>query len=132
VNLLMLDTDVSSYIIRRRPPQWAERFARHAEHLCVSAMTAAKWRFGGEKSGRPDLVSLIEANLSRLSILDWGDSPTFHYARIRAELERLRTPIGNMDLLIAAHAVAERAVLITNNVKHFGAVRGLAVEQWIT
>jgi tRNA(fMet)-specific endonuclease VapC len=132
VNLLMLDTDISSYVIRRRPPGVAEHFARHAEQLCVSAMTAAELRFGAAKAGRPELTSLIEAYLSRLTILDWGDPATFHYARIRTELERLGTPIGNMDLLIACHAVAERATLVTNNVKHFSAVRGLKVEQWKT
>jgi tRNA(fMet)-specific endonuclease VapC len=130
VILLMLDTDISSYVIRRRPPQIAERFARHAEQLCVSVMTVAELRFGAAKAARPELASLVEAYLARLTILDWGDSATFHYARIRTELERLGTPIGNMDLLIACHAVAEQAVLVTNNVKHFGAVPGLRVEQW--
>lgn len=130
MNLLMLDTDISSYVIGRRPPQISERFARHAEQLCVSVMTAAELRFGAEKAGRPELATLIEAYLARLTILDWGDSATFHYARIRTELERLGTPIGNMDLLIACHAVAEQATLVTNNVKHFSAVPGLRVEQW--
>jgi tRNA(fMet)-specific endonuclease VapC len=130
VNLLMLDTDISSYVIRRRPSQMAERFARHAEQLCVSVMTAAELRFGAVKAARPELASLIEAYLARLTVLDWGDSATFHYARIRTELERLGTPIGNMDLLIACHAVAEQATLVTNNVKHFSAVTGLRVEQW--
>ena len=130
MNLLMLDTDISSYVIRRRPPSIAERFARHAEQLCVSVMTAAELRFGAAKAGRPELASLIEAYLARLTILEWGDSVTFHYARIRTELERLGTPIGNMDLLIACHAVAEQATLVTNNVKHFSAVPGLKIEQW--
>jgi tRNA(fMet)-specific endonuclease VapC len=130
VNLLMLDTDISSYVIRRRPPQIAERFARHAGQLCVSVMTAAELRFGAARAGRSELVSLIEAYLARLTILDWREPATFHYARIRTELERSGTPIGNMDLLIACHAVAEQATLVTNNVKHFGAVPGLRVEQW--
>jgi tRNA(fMet)-specific endonuclease VapC len=130
VNLLMLDTDISSYIIRRRPPQIAERFSLHAEQLCVSVMTAAELRFGAVKAARPELASLIEAFLARLSVLDWADSASFHYARIRTELERSGTPIGNMDLLIACHAVAEQATLVTNNVRHFRAVPGLRVEQW--
>jgi tRNA(fMet)-specific endonuclease VapC len=130
--LLMLDTDISSYVIRRRPASIAERFQLHAEQLCVSVMTAAELRFGAVKAARAELANLVEAYLARVTILDWADSATFHYARIRTELESLGTPIGNMDLLIASHAVAEQATLVTNNMKHFGAVPGLKVEQWST
>lgn len=132
MTLLMLDTDISSYVIRRRPSAIAERFDRHAEELCVSVMTAAELRFGAVKAGRPDLTSLVEAYLARVTILDWAESATFHYARIRAKLESLGTPIGNMDLLIACHAVAEQAMLVTNNLRHFAAVPDLRVEQWST
>lgn len=128
--LLMLDTDISSYVIRRRPPSIAERLQLHADQLCVSVMTAAELRFGAVKAARADLAELVEAYLARVTILDWTDSATFHYARIRTALENLGTPIGNMDLLIASHAVAEQATLVTNNVKHFGAVPGLKIEQW--
>ena len=128
--LLMLDTDISSYVIRRRPAWIAERFQLHAEQLCVSVMTAAELRFGAVKAARAELANLVEAYLARVTILDWADSATFHYARIRTKLESLGTPIGNMDLLIASHAVAEQATLVTNNMKHFAAVPGLKVEQW--
>lgn len=130
--LLMLDTDISSYVIRRRPASIAERFKLHAEQLCVSVMTAAELRFGAVKAGRAELADLVEAYLARVMILDWTDSSTFHYARIRTALESSGTPIGNMDLLIASHAVAEQATLVTNNVKHFAAVPGLKMEQWST
>jgi tRNA(fMet)-specific endonuclease VapC len=132
VTLLMLDTDISSYVIRRRPPVIAERFERHAEQLCVSVMTAAELRFGAVKAGRADLEGLVEAYLARVTILDWPESATFHYARIRAKLESRGTPIGNMDLLIACHAVAEQATLVTNNLRHFAGVPELKVEQWST
>jgi tRNA(fMet)-specific endonuclease VapC len=130
--LLMLDTDISSYVIRRRPASIAERFQLHAEQLCVSAMTAAELRFGAVKATRAELANLVEAYLARVTILDWADSATFHYARIRTALASLGTPIGNMDLLIASHAVAEQATLVTNNMKHFAAVPGLKVQQWST
>jgi tRNA(fMet)-specific endonuclease VapC len=130
VTLLMLDTDISSYVIRRRPPAIAEQFHRHSEQLCVSVMTAAVLRFGALKAGRADLTSLVEAYLARVTILDWPESATFHYARIRATLERLGTPIRSMDLLIACHAVAEQATLVTNNLRHFAAVPDLRVDQW--
>jgi tRNA(fMet)-specific endonuclease VapC len=126
----MLDTDISSYIIRRRPAILVETFEKHAETLSVSVMTAAELRFGAEKAGRPKLTKLVEAYLDRLAILDWTDEVSGHYARIRSELERSGKPIGNMDLLIASHAVSLGMTLVTNNLKHFSNVPGLSVEVW--
>ncbi len=126
----MLDTDISSYIIKRRPATLLERFEKHAETLSVSVMTAAELRFGAEKAGRPKLVELVEAYLERLAILDWTNEVSGHYARIRSQLERSGKPIGNMDLLIASHAVSQRMILVTNNLKHFSNVPGLKVEVW--
>jgi tRNA(fMet)-specific endonuclease VapC len=126
----MLDTDISSYIIKRRPAALAEKFEKHAETLSVSVITAAELRFGAEKAGRPKLAELVEAYLERLAILDWTNEVTSHYARIRSELERRGRPIGNMDLLIAAHAVSQRMTVVTNNIKHFSSVPGLKVEVW--
>ena len=124
----MLDTDISSYIIKRRPATLVEKFERHAETLCVSVMTAAELRFGAEKAARPQLAELVEAYLERLAVLDWTNEVTGHYARIRSVLERSGKPIGNMDLLIASHAVAQRMTLVTNNLKHFSSVPDLKVE----
>lgn len=132
MTLRMLDTDISSYVIRRRPAAVAEHFERHAQELCVSVITAAELRFGAEKAGRPGLSDLVEAYLARVAILDWTNAVTFHYARLRTVLERAGTPIGNLDLLIAAHARAEEAIVVTNNVEHFTAVPGLTVENWAT
>jgi tRNA(fMet)-specific endonuclease VapC len=126
----MLDTDISSYIIKRRPASLVEKFHKHADSLCVSAITAAELRFGAEKAGRLALTNLVEAYLERVAILDWSASVCAHYARIRAALERAGKPIGNLDLLIASHAVSMRATLITNNIKHFAIVPGLKVEAW--
>jgi tRNA(fMet)-specific endonuclease VapC len=126
----MLDTDISSYIIKRRTPTFLERFERLADSLCVSAMTAAELRFGAEKAARRDLVRLVEAFLERLAILDWTADSSFPYAKIRAALELAGKPIGNMDLLIAAHAVSLRLILVTNNIKHFAHVPGLETEVW--
>jgi tRNA(fMet)-specific endonuclease VapC len=130
MSLLMLDTDISSYIIKRRPPFLAERFDKHAQELCVSVITAAELRFGAEKAKRPKLSELVEEFLGRLQILDWTNDVTFHYAKARAALENAGTPIGNMDLLIAAHALCEDSTVVTNNVKHFEQVPGLKIEEW--
>ena len=126
----MLDTDIASYAIKRRPASLAARFQQHAELLCVSVMTAAELRFGAEKSGRPELADLVGAFLERLAIVDWTNEVSFYYARIRSALERAGKPIGNMDLLIASRAVSQRATLVTNNLKHFSVVPGLKTEVW--
>ncbi len=126
----MLDTDISSYIIKRRPAALVEKFEKHGETLNVSVITAAELRFGAEKADRPKLSELVEAYLERLAILDWTHEVTRHYARIRSQLERSGKPIGNMDLLIASHAVSQGMTLVTNNLKHFSNVSGLKVEVW--
>jgi tRNA(fMet)-specific endonuclease VapC len=126
----MLDTDISSYIIKRRPATLVEKFEKHAESLNVSVITAAELRFGAEKAGRLKLAELVEAYLERVAILDWTNEITSHYARIRTELERAGKPIGNMDLLIASHAVSQGMTLVTNNIKHLSSVPGLKVEVW--
>lgn len=126
----MLDTDISSYIIKRRPETLVDKFEKHAETLNVSVITAAELRFGAQKAARPKLAELVEAFLDRLAILDWTDEVTPHYARIRSELELSGKPIGNMDLLIASHAVSQGMTVVTNNLKHFSNVSGLKVELW--
>jgi tRNA(fMet)-specific endonuclease VapC len=126
----MLDTDVSSYIIRKRPESLLERFQKYADVLCVSVITAAELQFGAEKAGRPMLTALVNEYLERLPILDWTQGVVAHYAKIRTSLELAGKPIGNNDLLIAAHAVSEGSTLVTNNVKHFEKVPGLRVEVW--
>jgi tRNA(fMet)-specific endonuclease VapC len=93
-------------------------------------ITAAELRFGAEKAGRAQLTDVVEGYLGRLAVIDWPASVCAHYARIRAALERAGKPIGNMDLLVAAHAASMRATLVTNNIKHFSMVPGLKVEQW--
>jgi len=126
----MLDTDISSYIIKRRPATLVAKFKQNAETLSVSVMTAAELRFGAEKAGRPGLTELVEEYLERIIILDWTSEVTVPYGRIRTELERAGKPMGSMDLLIASHAVSQGMTLVTNNLRHFSNVPGLKVEVW--
>jgi len=72
----MLDTDISSYIIKRRPATLVEKFEKHGETLNISVITAAELRFGAEKAARPKLAELVEAYLGRLAILDWTNEVT--------------------------------------------------------
>jgi tRNA(fMet)-specific endonuclease VapC len=100
------------------------------EQLWLSAIVAAELRFGAEKLGSSRLRGAVEAWLSGFQLLDWPLAATHHYARLRAQLEVSGTPVGNLDLMIAAHALAEDSVVITNNAREFHRIPGVAVEEW--
>ena len=126
-----LDTNICSYILRRHPASMIERFAAlDREALWLSAIVAAELRFGAAKLGVPRFQAAVEAWLAGFDVRPWPLEATQHYAQIRAALERTGTPIGGMDLMIAAHALAEDSVIVTNNAREFHRVPGLAVEEW--
>jgi tRNA(fMet)-specific endonuclease VapC len=96
----------------------------------ISAVTEAELRFGVAR--RPEAVRLktaVEEFLLRVDRLPWESEAAQHYARVRAALERDGKPIGNLDLMIAAHALAARAVLVTHD-RVFRRVRELTIEDW--
>jgi tRNA(fMet)-specific endonuclease VapC len=126
-----LDTNICSYILRRHPVNMIERFAAlDPNQLWLSAVVAAELRFGAAKLSSPRFSSAVEAWLIGFDVRPWPVEATHHYAQIRAVLERAGKPVGAMDLLIAAHAMAEDSVIVTNNAREFHRVPGLAVEEW--
>jgi tRNA(fMet)-specific endonuclease VapC len=126
-----LDTNICSYILRHHPVQMIERFASlDKDQLWLSAIVAAELRFGARKLASPRFQAAIESWLSGFDVRDWPVQATHHYASTRVALERSGQPIGGMDLMIAAHALAEDSVVITNNAREFLRVPGLAVEEW--
>lgn len=129
--LRMLDTNICSYILRRHPPEMVDRFgALTPAQVWLSAIVAAELRYGAAKLASPRFSASVEAWLAGFDVRPWPVDATHHYAQIRATLERAGKPIGGMDLLIAAHALAEDSVVITNNAREFHRVPGLAVEEW--
>ena len=126
-----LDTNICSYILRRHPAEMIERFAAvDRDQLWLSCIVAAELRFGALKLASPKFQAAVEAWLSGFEVRPWPVQATHHYASIRASLERSGKPIGGMDLMIAAHALSEDSVVITNNAREFHRVPGLAVEEW--
>lgn len=108
-----------------------ERFTSlNRDDLWLSAIVAAELRFGAAKLGAPRFKAAVEAWLAGFDVQPWPLDATHHYADIRARLERAGKPIGGMDLMIAAHAMAVDSVVITNNAREFLRVPGLAVEEW--
>ena len=127
----MLDTDTCSYVLRERPPQVLERLDKVArDEIVLSTIVCAELRYGAARLKSKKLAATIEAWLGLFVILPWDDAASQAYARIRAALEAGGKPIGNLDVLIAAHAVACGAVLVTNNTLHVSQVSGLRIENW--
>ncbi len=128
----LLDTDTCSYILRDRPPQVLERLDKVArDDVALSSIVCAELRYGAARLKSKKLAATIEAWLGLFTILPWDDAASKAYARVRAGLEAGGKPIGNLDMLIAAHAVATGTVLVTNNIRHFSQVQGLRIENWV-
>ncbi len=128
----MLDTNIVSDLVRN--PQGAvydKIVDLGADGLVVSIITAAELRYGCAKKGSAKLLAQVEAILAALDILPLDVPADTEYAGIRAELEDAGKPIGPNDLLIAAHAYAVGATLVTANTAEFERVRGLTVENWL-
>ncbi len=129
----LLDTNICIYVIKNHPPEVRARLERHPlEDVGVSAVTVAELEYGVAKSARPGQNALaLGAFLAPLRVAAFDDGAARRYGELRAALERAGTPIGSMDMLIAAHALSLGAVLVTNNVREFGRVPGLGVENWL-
>ncbi len=129
----MLDTNICIYTIKQKPEAVIRRFVEEIpEGLCISSITLAELWHGVEKSAFPQKNSAaLTKLLTSLTILPFDDFAAIEYGRICADLQRKGTPIGQMDMLIAAHARAERITLVTNNIREFERVTDLNLENWV-
>lgn len=126
----MLDTDISSYLIRGDHPEVTDAFRQHFPDVCISAITAAELQYGAQKRKSQLLTRNVNAYCNLVPICEWTREAAETYAEMRVELEKHGTPVGSMDMLIAASAIAEGAILITNNIAHFLKIGKLRVENW--
>lgn len=128
----MLDTNIVSDLLRNPNGNAARRIADVSQDaICVSIITAGELRYGCARKGSAKLLAHVEAILESVQVLAFDVPADMEYGRIRAELEIAGTPIGPNDLLIAAHAYAAGAILVTDNSGEFSRVTGLRVENWI-
>ena len=127
----MLDTNICIYIINARPPSVLARFRRERlGSISISGVTAAELAFGVAKSGSARNREALEMFLAPLEVLPFDASAIWHYGDLRAALERRGEPIGALDTMIAAHAMASNTILVTNNTREFARVAGLRLENW--
>lgn len=133
MKLYMLDTDTSSYLIKKRPDSVRRRLAQIApEQVCISMMTYAELLYGVERSSSQQVNHEIVLNFARhLSVKVWDEAAAEAYAKLRANLEKRGQLIGGMDMQITAHALSLQATLVTNNMRHFERVPDLVLENWV-
>ena len=128
----LLDTNILSDVIKNPRGKAAKRIsAKQPDVFFTSIVVAAEMRYGIEKKGSDVLAARVEALLDQIQVAALDRDADRHYGRIRAQLEREGRTIGANDLMIAAHALALDAVLVTGNVDEFKRVNGLKIENWL-
>ena len=127
----LLDTNIASHLIKGTSAavdQHAEKVSN--SQLAVSTVTEGELRFGAARLPHATrLHALIEDFFLRVSILPWDSAAALHYGHLRASLERDGRPMGNLDTMIAAHALALGATLVTND-RAFTRIKKLKIEDW--
>ena len=127
----LLDTDTCIYALKRHQAVLNRLLAQSREDIAVSVITESELRTGAAKStSSAKTLRLIENFLRPLAVVEFNSMDAISYAQVRSRLERAGTPIGPLDTLIAAQAVARKLVLVSNNEREFSRVTGLRVEIW--
>ena len=132
--LFMLDTDTCIFLMRGESPALAAKVQSvPLQQQVMSAVTFAELTYGVQASAaakRKQNQSVLDSLVLHLAVLDWPQDAAKHYAEIRADLKKRGAQLGAADLMIAAHARAMGAIVVTNNIKDFDRVKGLEVENW--
>jgi tRNA(fMet)-specific endonuclease VapC len=127
----LLDTNTVSYILKGNMLQVRARLLKvPMSEVGISVITEAELRFGLAKlESATKLAFVVEEFLLRVDVLAWNSAAARHYARLRATLEKQGEPMGNLDMMIAAQALAVEAILVTHD-RVFRRVKGLTIEDW--
>jgi tRNA(fMet)-specific endonuclease VapC len=128
----LLDTNICIHLIKQKPRHVLDHLRTlDIASVSISSITLAELQYGVAKSSRPEQNGeALAAFLAPLGVEPFEDPAAAAYGVLRAELERRGTPIGSLDMLIAAHALSLDRTLITNNEREFRRVSGLKVENW--
>ena len=130
--MYLLDTNFCIHVLKRRDRHLLHKF-RAIRHLSLSMITLGELCYGIENGSaplRPRRYEQLRLFTSQLNVLPWDEEAAYQYGLIRAHLRAQGRPIGNNDLMIAAHARSTSSVLVTNNVREFSRVPDLTVEDW--
>jgi len=129
----MLDTNICIYIIKKKPLKVFKKFqSLSIGDICISSITFAELQYGICKSLQKEKNKIALINfVAPIEILPFSDKSAVQYGEIRHELENSGHVIGAYDLLIAAHALSENLILITNNIKEFQKIPKLRLQNWV-
>jgi tRNA(fMet)-specific endonuclease VapC len=128
----LLDTNIISELVAEPQGKLAARVAAVGEaNVITSIVVSAELEFGVRKKGSPELAKKVANIMRRIYVAPLAPPADESYAAVRFDLERRGRPIGPNDMLIAAHAIALGATLVTDNAKEFSRVQGLKVENWL-
>jgi tRNA(fMet)-specific endonuclease VapC len=128
----LLDTNIVIYVLKKRPLEVLKIFNANASRMAISSITLSELIYGAEKS--PNIAKNLEAIedfISHLEVLPYDARASQHYGQIKATLEKKGKIIGENDIHIAAHAISQGLILVTNNLKEFKRVSNLALENWV-
>lgn len=125
----LLDTNIVSAVMRAPASKLGER--TRSGDVCTSILVAGELKFGAAKVPSAKLRQRVDDTLRLLTIQSFEPPADERYASLRAFLHRAGTPISDMDMLIAAHALALEMTLVTANEREFTRVPGLRVENWL-
>ena len=127
----MLDTDTVSFALRGQGQVAAQLLNHRPSEVCISSVTLAELRYGADMRRSRKLHGLIDTFVEAIVVRPFDQTAADRFGTVATSLARQGVPIGEFDTLIAAHALATRLTLVTNNTKHFSRVVGLATENWI-
>ena len=129
----MLDTNICIYIIKKKPIQVIQVLQKKKiGDICISTITLAELQYGVEKSSNKVMNQLaLTEFLAPIEILNFNDKAARHFGSIRAHLESIGKIIGPFDLQIAAHALSEDLILVTNNTREYERIPDLKIENWL-
>lgn len=129
--MYLLDTNICVYVIRKRPEAVYKRLSGATrQDVAISVITAFELEIGALRAQGRHYSEAIRLFLAEFSVLPLDDSARTVYGQLRTALERRGEKIGAHDMLIAAHALALNATLVSNNEKEFMRVKGLHIENW--
>ncbi len=128
----LIDTNICIYIMNNRPPEVLQKFKSiGVGKVGISSITVSELHYGACKSSHiKKNIKRLDEFLSPFEILSYDENASRYYGKIRSQLEKQGNIIGPLDMLIAAHALSNNLILITNNVKEFMRIKSLQVENW--
>ena len=128
----LLDTNTASYVIKGNVPGIRERLQKCApSEVAISVISEAELRSGVLRLSSANRLALVVEELLRfIEIRPWDSAAARQYAQLRASVEQEGRPIGNLDLMIAAHSFALGTVLVSSD-RVFRRVKDLRIEDWV-